>query len=154
MNFTDAVRELAEGRCEKIEKDGIFANLYMGYLQFKCSSGGELNPHYFFRPEFYLADDWELVGEKPQMEEVPVVRWLHRVEDRLMPEGFTPKDKQGFVKLAGIDQRPIPRKVKRREEITPLSITHNEVVCCKISGAKGMDSSMKFYREWEEEAPK
>jgi len=68
MNFTDAVRELAEGRCEGISCFDTFAlnkdmqwYLREGY-EFGCKPSK-------LSLETILRDDWQLVNPKPVMEE-------------------------------------------------------------------------------------
>jgi hypothetical protein len=136
MNFIDAVRELSEGRCNKIKRDDTILHIGLGGML-------------YIRDVPYLAhitsylDDWELVDPVPQFEEVEVVRYLKESID----ETYTfeqlgcPEDLTGYIKLTGTYRRKIKPKVKRREEIN-IEPIH------RIFG--DIPKYAKLYAEWEE----
>ena len=95
MNFLQAVQALKEGKCGGIKLNSTFFN------------GDE------FRVDLIelFSNNWELVNEVKQYEEVEVVRWLS-YDGNLFLKQITDED----IKLTGKIKREIKPKIKRRKE--------------------------------------
>lgn len=146
MTFTDAVKELAEGRCEGIERKGVIVTF---------DDAGFFIPRVNCQ-DWVLADDWQLVGVKPQVEEVPDV--AYRIVRDGQFYGIAPNfdalkehiklhPKDTFHELKGTYLRPVRRKVKRRERI---ALTGNSLYFTTILGE--IPSDAKLFAEWIEES--
>jgi hypothetical protein len=123
MNFTEAVQALNDGRCEGIKKEGWLPDNYLvvdGDGCFLTFPNGTYIP---FVCDF-LADDWQLVNERPQMEEVEVVRWECDSCGATYVDVPPPAicdilgcNNNTYIKLTGKRLVPVKPKVKRREKL-------------------------------------
>lgn len=144
MNFIKAVQALKDEQCDGIQREGD-KRLFAERNWFKAMKTMQVHV------DEILATDWELVDIKPQTETVEVVRWVcvnkEGVYDGTLYD--TESDAQNskisdeqVVEAKYSYQKPILRKVKRREEIS--SIDYFKTINPKILDAK-------FFAEWKTE---
>lgn len=144
MNFTDAVRELTEGRCEGIScSDCIYENRN-GFLNYVNAFVGVM-----LDSEDILSDNWELVNPKPEYEEVEVTRymWKHATSDGIIVEKYSEELPFLFpnvlvTKLTGMIKKEIKPKVKMRKEFNNVG----DFILCKYGNAP---KNAKVILEWE-----
>lgn len=150
MNFLEAVQALANGECEGIRRLGGYATITLseGCLQDCYKDARNI-----------LANDFILVNPIPKTENREVKRWMIRESDGNITgipfatykqaENYCENCKienANIIELTGFVEVPIPRKVKRRMDIS-------EVVGCGHFTVNGVliPKDAKTFAEWEEE---
>jgi hypothetical protein len=136
MNFLEAVKALKEGKCEGIT----------------CSSSNsdkpivrklELNNKFIAPPidsvGLFLSEDWQLVNEVKQNEEVEVVGYYHVASGDVSRSPWGKGEEQ--IKLTGTMKREIKPKVKHRVLIGCLG---------QSNSFKGAPLNADLFAEWEE----
>lgn len=161
MNFIEAVTALKEGRCEGIKRTGW----YTPHLQIDNSAATSFRWADGGRNAFslcdYLADDWQLVNERPQVEEVeaaPLFRVINPVSgknyslEHTLKRGEEVAKRHGFVcvPLTGTYTRPIPPKKKRRELVGTAESTLSSHYYDFMRDTNKMPSGAKIFAEWQE----
>ena len=132
MNFLDAVKALQEGRCEGVKRKG------WGFVYDSYADGINFN-HDKIAFEHFLAEDWQLVNEVKQYEEVEVVAYYDPELEIFYKEDVRPQ-RPCIIELKGTIKREIKPKVKHREEVH----------CRHYTSYADVPFRAKFYAEWEE----
>lgn len=156
MNFTDAVRELAEGRCEGIKRNEYAANhRYPGQV-FVPSSSSSFQMCNKEDIADILADDWQLVNPKPVMEEVEITAYLTTFDsgdtDPILSDHVPvfPFSKGHATQSHTFKySRPVAKKVKRRELVGAAASVLVDTACFNMESGTGMPDDAKIFAEWE-----
>jgi len=160
MNFLDAVLALKEGRCagiKSITAEYIYSDSG-GYLRFDPT--GEIRGP--SRLSTLLADDWQLVNEKPVYREETITRWAiaddggnigqtYRTEaaanealtDYLKNAKYA--DRQ-VIKLTGVQKIEVKPKVLHREEI---EVSLVKLMTIAKNDSLRINHNAKIFAEWE-----
>lgn len=151
MNFTEAVAELAAGRCKGIRR-AVWIPTAAWYPSKK--EDGYVGDTMPFTKDFdaFLTTDWQLVDPAPQHEDVEVVRSMCGNCEKIYKTDIeavgccfeTATCEAPLIRLAGTYRREVKPKVKRREEIMPdcsVKFACNDIV---------PTTGVKFFAEWEE----
>lgn len=141
MNIIEAIDKLNTGRCIGIKNKTLY-----GDRVYKLNGGGIFSfedSAVFMGWETILSEDWELVGEVKQYEEVEVVKMYSESTGKTYPcwvEGI-PAD---AIKLSGT----IKREVKPKKKVlTEVGSTANRGSFVK----SGLPSGTRLYAYLEEE---
>jgi hypothetical protein len=146
MNFLQAVQVLKDGECEGIRKEGWGNWIHAVPDVLRWGKGGSIGETPQLRTDDLLSDDWQLVNPKPQTEAVEVKRWFCKNCERSSQAKYVSGccSDPCIVELTGTYERPIPAKVKRREELPADAVEWGSRCPSDRTGI------VKYYREWEE----
>jgi hypothetical protein len=152
MNFLEAVQALEDGRCEGILHTNWVQKLAPQFLVIEKNNLTWSGGHEFlgFCVSQMLTNDWQLVNPIPQTETVEVKRFVNLLTGDCrqphMMDGL--KDANRWVELTGTYERPVPAKVKHREEIIPRCGDYQVKTSREYRSFTGTE---RIFREWEEE---
>ena len=144
MNFIDAVKALANGKCEGIKRDCAVYKLDQNCV-LRCEQKGN-DVGICISSDSILAENWQLVGEVKQYEEVKI-----KAKCEVSPNGtiilVVPESEQiavypgnVLIELTGTMKREIKLKVKRKEYLGKALHV----------GGYTIPESADMYAEWEE----
>jgi len=132
MEFSEALSELAGGRCEGIKLNAAFKIVF-------TIEGEDLEPQPSINA--MLRDDWELVNPKPMYELVEIVKYYSPSYDACYSDKaiVLPND---AIKLTGTQKVEIKPKVKIRKEIGYARHF--------IGNTTGIPDDAQIFAEWAE----
>jgi hypothetical protein len=143
MNFIEAAKALNDGECTGIKRPGGVVRDGFAFDTIWLDS--------------ILATDWEMVNPKPRTEPREVKRWgiFYKKDNELVctvgTEDAAVKACDArysyIVELTGAYEVEIPRKVKRREEVT-VRATKDNGLTFLFPHANDKTGTLTF--EWEE----